>query len=59
MKQVLAHCFTGGSRRPGIRIRGSHRRRSAVQAAGLNDIDVTKARLHCHRSRSLLVFRIQ
>jgi hypothetical protein len=59
MKQVLAHCFTGGSRRPGIRIRVSHRRRSAVQAAGLNEVDVANVRLHCHRSRSLLVFRIQ
>jgi hypothetical protein len=59
MKQVLAHCLTGGSRRPGIRVRGSHRRRSVVQAASLNDVDALKARLHCHRSRSLLVFRIQ
>jgi len=59
MKQVLSHCLTGGSRRPRIRVRGSHRRRAAVDAAELNDIEALKARLHCHRSRSLLVFRIQ
>jgi hypothetical protein len=59
MKQVLAHCLTGGSRRPGIGVRSSHRRRSVVQAAGLKEVDVAKARLHCHRSRSMLVFRIQ
>jgi hypothetical protein len=59
MKQPMQHCFTGGSRRPGIRVLSSHRRRSAVQAAGPNDVDTLKARLHCHRSRSLLVFRIQ
>jgi hypothetical protein len=54
-----APCLSGGSRRPGIRVRASHRRRSVVQAAGLSDVEDLKARLHCHRSRSLLVFRIQ
>jgi hypothetical protein len=54
-----APCIPGGSRRPEIRIHGAHRRRCVVDAAELNDIDALKARLHCHRSRSLLVFRIQ
>jgi hypothetical protein len=54
-----APCIPGGSRRPGVRSPGPHRGRFVVQAGGLNDIEALKARLHCHRSRSLLVFRIQ
>jgi len=54
-----AACILGGSRRPGIRVRGSHPPRAVVQAAALNEVDALKTRLHCHRSRSLLVFRIQ
>jgi hypothetical protein len=59
MMTPKAPCILGGLRRPGILIHGSHRRRAAVDAAELSDIDALKERLHCHRSRSLLVFRIQ
>jgi len=56
----MEHCFLGGTiRRPAARVRGCARRRMAAQAVSPDTVDPAKARLHCHRSRSFLVFRIQ
>jgi len=60
MKEPMEHCFLGGTiRRPAARVRGCARRRMAAQAVSPDTVDPAKARLHCHRSRSFLVFRIQ
>jgi hypothetical protein len=56
----MEHCFLGGTiRRPEARIRHCARRRQAAQAVPPQTVDAVKPRLHCHRSRSFIVYRIQ
>jgi hypothetical protein len=60
MKQPMEHCFLGGTiRRPEARVRHCARRRQAAQAVPPQTVDAVKPRLHCHRSRSFIVYRIQ
>jgi hypothetical protein len=60
MPQPMQHCFTGGTiRRPEARVRHCARRRDAAMAVTPEAVDAIKPRLHCHRSRSFVVFRIQ
>jgi hypothetical protein len=58
----LGPCVPGGLIRPEARAhrRGDCRRnRFFAYARGPGALDPVKARLHCHRSRSFVVYRIQ
>jgi hypothetical protein len=59
--KALPPCSPGASKRPEARVHCSvcRHNRFFAYAVGPGTVDPMKARLHCHRSRSLLVFRIQ
>jgi hypothetical protein len=61
VRQVKAQCLRGGAIRPAGRVHCSTCRhnRFFAHAVGPGVVDPAKARLHCHSSRSFLVFRIQ